>query len=215
MRRVVAVWLPTWPTDRLRRNPGAPSPEMPLITAANDGRRMVVAAADRAALALGIRPAMPLAHARAMVPGLTVVDADPEGDAAALARLSARSLRYSPLTASDPPDGVWIDITGCDHLHGREAAMLADLLQRLGRGGTHARAAVADTPGAGHGVTRFATDPAAVIAPGAHQAGSNETTSWYTFGDKSGTRRVASGAKSMTYPVPESGGTAGGVSENI
>ena len=46
-------------------------------------------------------------------------------------------------------------------------------------------------------------------------AGSNETPSWYTFGDKTGTRRVASGAKSMTYPVPESGGTAGGVSENI
>ena len=85
MRRVVAVWFPTWPTDRLRRSPGAPSPEGPLITAASDGRRMVVAAADPAALALGIRPGMALAHARAMVPGLAVADADREGDAAALA----------------------------------------------------------------------------------------------------------------------------------
>ena len=105
MRRVVAVWLPTWPTDRLRRSPGAPSPEAPLITAASDGRRMAVAAADQAALALGIRPAMALTHARAMVPGLAVVDADPEGDAAALARLAAWCLRYAPLTAADPPDG--------------------------------------------------------------------------------------------------------------
>jgi len=162
--------LPTWPTDRLRRNPGAPSPEMPLITAASDGRRMVVAAADRAALALGIRPAMPLAHAHAMVPGLTVVDADTDGDAAALVRMAAWCLRYSPLTASDPPDGVWIDITGCAHLHGGEAALLADLLERLSHAGTHARAAVADTPGAAHAVVRFSPEPAAVIVPGAHQA---------------------------------------------
>jgi len=143
---------------------------MPLITAASDGRRMVVAAADRAALALGIRPAMPLALARAMVPGLTVVDADPEADAAALARVAAWCLRYSPLTASDPSDGVWIDITGCANLHGGEGALLADLLERLGHGGTRARAAVADTPGAAHAVTRFTPEPAAVIAPGAHQA---------------------------------------------
>jgi protein ImuB len=143
---------------------------MPLITAASDGRRMVVAAADRAALALGIRSAMPLAHARAMVPGLTVVDADPEGDAVALARMAAWCLRYSPLTASDPPEGVWIDITGCAHLHGGEAALLADLLGRLDHGGTHARGAAADTPGAAHAVSRFAPGPAAVIAPGAHQA---------------------------------------------
>ena len=170
MRRVVAVWLPTWPTDRLRRNPSAPSPEMPLITAASDGRRMVVDAADRVALALGIRPAMPLAHARAMVPSLMVEDADADGDAAALARVAAWCLRYSPLTAGDPPVGVWIDITGCAHLHGGEAALLADLLERLARGGTHARAAVADTPGAAHAVARFAPDPAAVIAPGTHQA---------------------------------------------
>ena len=165
MRRVVAVWLPTWPTDRLRRSPGAPSPETPLITAASDGRRMAVAAADQAALALGIRPAMALAHARAMVPGLAVVDADPAGDAAALARLAAWCLRYAPLTAADPPDGMWLDITGCAHLHGGEAPLLADLLERLAGGGVHARAAVADTPGAAHAVARFGPPAAAVVPP--------------------------------------------------
>jgi protein ImuB len=114
---------------------------------------------------------MALTHARAMVPGLAVVDADPEGDAAALARLAAWCLRYSPLTAADPPDGVWIDITGCAHLHGGEAALRADLLERLAGGrGVHARAAVADTPGAAHAVARFRSAAAAVIAPDAHTA---------------------------------------------
>jgi protein ImuB len=131
---------------------------------------MVVVDADPTALALGIRGAMPLAHARAMVPHLAVMDADPDGDAAALGRLAAWCLRYSPLTVADPPDGVWIDITGCAHLHGGEAALLADLLGRLAGGGVHARAAVADTPGAAHAVAHFGPEAAVVIEPGTHQA---------------------------------------------
>ena len=160
----------TWPTDRLRRRPGAPPPETPVITATSDGRRIVVAAVDQAARILGLRPAMALAHARAMVPGLVVVDADPEGDAAALVRLAGWCRRYSPLTAADPPDGVWIDITGCAHLHGGEASLLANLLERLARGGARARAAVADTPGAAHAMARFCHEAATVIAPGSHEA---------------------------------------------
>ncbi|MDT8315425.1 DNA polymerase Y family protein [Roseomonas mucosa] len=168
MRRVISLWLPTWPTDRLaRRRPGALPVEAPVVTRARDGRRLVVAAANRAALALGLRPGMPLAGAQAMVPGLEVAEADPAGDAAALADLAAWCLRYSPLTAPDPPDGIWIDATGCAHLHGGEAALLDDLLRRLGRAGVAARAAIADTPGAAWAVARHAAAPATVVAPGA------------------------------------------------
>ena len=82
--------------------------------------------------------------------------------------MAAWCLRYSPLTAADPPDGIWLDITGCAHLHGGEAALLADLLERLARGGAQARAAVADTPGAAHAVARFGRDAVAVVEPGTH-----------------------------------------------
>ena len=34
-------------------------------------------------------------------------------------------------TAPDPPDGKWIDATGATHLAGGEAALLADLVDRL------------------------------------------------------------------------------------
>jgi len=171
MRRVVSLFLPTWPTDRLRRRPGAPSAEQPsaeqpLITSAHDGRRLTVAAVDRTAAALGLRAGMELAHARAMVPGLTVVPAD-AADAAALGRLAAWCLRYAPLTAPNPPDGVWIDVTGSAHLHGGEHAMLADLVARLAANGTAARAAVADTPGAAHAVARHAGAAITVVPPGA------------------------------------------------
>ena len=115
MRRVISIFLPTWPTDRLRRQPSAavPPPDRPLVTAIHDGRRQSVAAVDAAARAEGLRPGMPLAQAQAMVPGLAVVPADPEGDARALDALAAWCLRYAPLTSADAPDGIWIDATGC------------------------------------------------------------------------------------------------------
>jgi len=72
-----------------------------------------------------------------------------------LDELAAWCLRYAPLTAADPPDGVWIDATGCAHLFGGEAGMLADLTDRLTRAGIDARAAVADTPGAAHAMARY------------------------------------------------------------
>lgn len=62
-----------------------------MVTRAHDGRRMVIAAADAAARTHGLRPPMPLAHAMAMVPGLAVADADPDGDLQALRDLAAWS----------------------------------------------------------------------------------------------------------------------------
>jgi len=138
----------------------------PLVTRAYDGRRTVIAAADAAARALGLRPVMPLAHAMALVPDLLVADADPEGDRRALSDFAAWCLRWSPLTAPDPPDGVWIDATGCAHLHGGERHMLDTLVGRLAAAGLSARAGLADTPGAAHAVARHGAGTVTVIAPG-------------------------------------------------
>ena len=126
MRRVISVWLPTWPTDRLRKARVLPA-DTPLITRAHDGNRMAIAAADQAARSLGLHAGLPLAQAQAMVPDLTILEADPAGDAAALSELAAWCLRYAPRTAADAPDGIWIDATGCAHLHGGEAGLLADI----------------------------------------------------------------------------------------
>ena len=110
---------------------------------------------------------MPLAHAQALVPDLVVVDATPSEDTAALRELAAWCLRFSPLTAADPPDGVWIDVTGCAHLHGGEEAMRHLLLAHLGRHGVRGRAAAADTPGAAHALARFEASPVTVAGTGA------------------------------------------------
>ena len=134
MSRVVSLFLPTWPTDRLRRQMGdtAPPLETPLVIAGRDGRRRAVAAADRAAQALGVRPGLALAQAQARVPDLHIEPADPAADATALARLVLWALRrYSPVVAIDLPGGLLIDATGVAHLFGGEAALLGELRARL------------------------------------------------------------------------------------
>ena len=107
----------------------------------------MIAGACAAARAQGLAPGMAVAQAQAMVPGLKVVDADPAGDAAGLERLAAWCLRYAPVAAADPPDGIVIDVAGAAHLMGGEAALLEDLVRRLAAAGFAARAALADTLG--------------------------------------------------------------------
>ncbi|MFL1464317.1 DNA polymerase Y family protein, partial [Roseococcus sp. DSY-14] len=112
------------------------------MTHGHDGRREVVAAACRAALALGLRPGLPLAEARARIPDLAVAPADLEGDAAALRDLAAWALRWTPLVAPDAPDGLLLDVTGAAALHGGEAALPPRLVRALRGAGLAARAAV-------------------------------------------------------------------------
>lgn len=127
----------------------------------------MIAAADGAARTQGLHPGMSVAQAAATVPDLAVADADPEGDGRALADLAAWCLHLSPLTAPDPPNGIWIDVTGCAHLHGGERNMLDTLVGRLAAAGLASRAGLADTPGAAHAVARHGADPVTVVAPGA------------------------------------------------
>lgn len=168
MSRVVSLYLPAWPTDRLRRQLGtdAPRPDAPLVIAGRDGQRRVVAAANLAARMLGIMPGLALAEAQARIPDLHVVAADPMADAIALEHLAAWALRYSPIVAADPPDGLVIDVTGAAHLFGGEAALLRDLQARLKTANITARAAIADTLGAAHALARFAPKPLSIAAPG-------------------------------------------------
>ncbi len=130
----------------------------------------MLAAVDAIAGQYGLYPGMPVAQAQALVPDLTVVEARAEEDRAALRRLAGWCLRYAPLAAAAPPDGVWIDVTGSTHLHGGETRLLRDLVSRLLAQGFTARAAVADTPGAAHAVARFGGSPVMVVPPEGQRA---------------------------------------------
>ncbi|TPL35749.1 DNA polymerase Y family protein [Mesorhizobium sp. B2-4-8] len=168
MTRVVSLFLPNWSTDRLRRKAGdaAPPAEAPLVLIGREGNRRVVLAADAAAQAAGLRAGMPVSKAQVLVPDLLIQDADPAADADGLERLAIWLLRLAPIVAPDSPDGIIIDSTGADHLHGGENAMLAGLLGRLTMSGVVARAAIADTWGAAHALARYAARPTIIVSPG-------------------------------------------------
>jgi protein ImuB len=169
MARVVSLFLPSWPTDWLRRTLGAAAPpvEAPLVLTGRDGRRRVVLALDAAARRAGLRVGMPAAKAQALVPGLIVRDAEPPADAKALDRLALWALqRYAPVAAADPPDGLVIDTTGAAHLHGGEDAMLEEMVARLAASGIAARAAIADSWGAAHAMARYGPQATLVIPAG-------------------------------------------------
>lgn len=124
-------------------------------------------AVDAAAVQAGLVPGLTLADARARRPDLVAGAADPAGAAAALRRLAEWCGQYTPWTATDGEDGVWLDITGCVPLVESEAALGIDLLTRLRRRGIACHAAIADTPGAAWALARHGavSEAGALIVP--------------------------------------------------
>jgi protein ImuB len=151
-RRYLSVWLRRLPTDRIAQRF---APDEPLVVAAPVKNALRLSAVNDAAAALGLTVGMPLADARARHPRIAVADADTQADLALLEAVADWCDRYTPLAGLDPPDGLTLDVTGCAHLFGGEAAMCRDLTRRLGARGLQARAAVAGTVGCAWGVARF------------------------------------------------------------
>jgi protein ImuB len=149
------VWLRRLATDRIARRSAAPPEPAPLVVALQAKNALRLAAVNDAAARLGLRVGMALADAKAMYPALAVADADPDADRNLLAAIADWCDRYTPLIGLDPPDGLMLDITGCAHLLGGEAAFCDDIVRRLGRQGFAARAAIADTVGCAWALARF------------------------------------------------------------
>jgi len=105
-----------------------------------------------------------LADARAVLPQLVVRAADPEADAAALARLADWCARWTPWAAPDGDDGIALDVSGVTHLFGGEAALAGEIVRRLARLGLEARAAVAEGAAAAWALARFGGARTVVLA---------------------------------------------------
>ena len=136
----------------------------PLAVVAKIKSALRLVALDEDAERLGLQLGQPLADSRAMIPALGVADDDPAADATLLEAIADWAERYTPLVALDGADGLMLDITGCAHLFGGEAAFVADLARRIVAQGFLPRAAIADTPGAASAAARFT--PLAVIPQG-------------------------------------------------
>ena len=169
-QRILALSFPYLGTERIlrqrlgrswRSRPRAPRP--PLVVSHRENNTQRIAALDEQAEKLRLKPGMGLADARAMHPGIEVVEADPAADRRLLESLADWCDRYTPLVALDGADGLFLDITGCAHLFGGEKALLDDLLARFFHQGFDVRAGLASTPGAAWAAARYRS-PAVIEA---------------------------------------------------
>lgn len=142
----------------------------PTILIERSGQKEVVTAACLQALELGLNPGMAAAHARALVAGLEVLDAQPEADRMWLDRLALHAVRkWTPTAAVSGADGLWFDLSGTTHLFGGEERFCRRLLSLLKRLGFSATIAIAGTPGAAHALARYGGAPIILLPPG-HEA---------------------------------------------
>jgi protein ImuB len=140
-RRILSLWLPRLPIDRIKRikafssevvtgwreentsHPVKPFDEPSIVVAKQNNMPRIVAL-DDAAARCGLDVGLPLANARAICPQVRVYDADEAADAHALNAIAEWCDGFTPLVALDPPHGLFLDITGCAHLFGGEAPMM-------------------------------------------------------------------------------------------
>ncbi len=161
------LFLPTWPTDFLKRHDGQLKAPLALYERIKGGLRLV--AVDAEAAGKGLSVGQNLADARAMVPELTVREIDRPMLEAAFADFADWHSNASPLVAvmtdiAGSGDLV-LDITGVAHLFTGERAMLAMLLTRLRDLGYTVCGAVAPTIGAAWAVSHFSRSQ--VVGPAA------------------------------------------------
>lgn len=169
MKRILFVWLPMWPIERLSRHtPGAVPDEQPLALVESASQAIRITAVNTRAAREGVRIGASLADARAALPSLLARPAEPARDRAALLKLARWAGRYGPARNVAGKEGLWIDITGVPHLFGGEASLLEDLRGRLAGFGVMARTGLAGTIGAAYALARFSdadTRPMQRIAP--------------------------------------------------
>ncbi len=141
----------------------------PILLSMTEGQRRIVARCCRRAREAGVRRGMPLSVARAIFPNgaVRIEPHEPREDALALRRLAAWAQRYSPTIAIDEPDGLLIDVSGCERFFKGEDRLL-DLVEQGFRSiGFTARAAIAPTFASAWSLARYA--PRRSIVPEGRQ----------------------------------------------
>lgn len=161
----MAIWFPQLLAEgMLRRRPHLK--DTLFVVAAPDHGRMRITAVCPAAQKQGISVGMAVADARALVANIQVLDDEPQLPLQLLIGLGNWCIRYTPTVATDTPDGLLLDVSGCAHLWGGEEKYAADIQNRLKRFGYTTRIAIAGAVGAAWALARYGKQPLALAQPG-------------------------------------------------
>ncbi|MEO6014312.1 MAG: DNA polymerase Y family protein [Devosia sp.] len=152
-RRYLALYLPLWATDCLkRRDPTLAQSKLPLGLWEKQKGAMRLVALDETAIRHGLSLGQTVSDARAQLPELEVREIDQELTQALFADFADWHSYASPLvvalTDMAPYGDLVLDITGVTHLFSGEEQMLATVTARLKQLGFTAIGAIASTIGA-------------------------------------------------------------------
>ena len=128
-----------------------------------------VVAANQSARDQSVSAGLRFTDAKARCPNLLSEDVDRAADASALKRLGHWLVRVAPLIAVDGEDGLMLETTGCAHLYGGEAQMVAEISGLLSRDNIPHQTGLASTPGAASALARAAAG--AVLVHGEERGG--------------------------------------------
>jgi protein ImuB len=164
-RRILSLWFPRLAAERaLRVERGRR--DGPFAIVAERGNMQVLASLSAEAEAEGLTRGQPLRDAQAMCPTLLTRPANPLAEAAFLSALRRWAGKFSPWVAEEAPAGLVVDLTGCAHLFGGEAALLDQIGADCEELGLTVHSGIADTLGAAWALARYAGQPVPVARSG-------------------------------------------------
>jgi protein ImuB len=196
MKRVLALWLPNWPVQRLLIS----KPELagrPVVLEAPSRHGQCVAACSREAHEAGVTIGMPIAEAIALLAGsasapspnsarLSSPQASPQGGGGqsihpldllanrqALVQLAQWCHRYTPIAGvedSEASETLLLDATNLAPLYGGEEQFVRQIMQGLRRLGFEGHAALAPTIGAAWSLAHYQREGEARAEPSAIKA---------------------------------------------
>ncbi|MEM9969417.1 MAG: DNA polymerase Y family protein, partial [Pseudomonadota bacterium] len=149
-RRILSVWFPRLGAERLLRRDPPPDVlggDAPFAVVRETGQMQVISSVSEAAQAAGVHVGQPLRDAHAMCGQLITRLQNPQAEAAFLRSLTRWAGRFSPWIAAEEPDALLLDISGCAHLFGGEAALIEEMVSTAANLGLTARCGLADTVG--------------------------------------------------------------------
>jgi protein ImuB len=166
MPRVLCVWFPKWPLQRLRTaRPELSRSEVALY--AGENQRPVLTVCSTKSQRLGLRPGQPLAEAKALLPGVVFLPADPGADRSALVQLALDCQRFTPLVGletGDHPESLFGEVSGCTHLWDGEQRFLQSVRSYWHGRGYQVQLALACSMGAAWGLAHASIN--SVVPPG-------------------------------------------------
>ena len=159
-RRILSLWFPRLAAEHLQRLDRGLC-DRPLAVVEEQGNARVLSSLSHEAAVAGLTLGLPLAEARALCPDLHTRPADRLREAGFLALLRRWAGKFSPWVSEEGREGLMIDLTGCAHLFGGEAALLAQVEADCAALRLTVRAGLADTGGAAWALARYAGQGAA------------------------------------------------------